>query len=149
MARLPKRSEAKLQLVPTTAGPEPMRVPVPSARLITIDEDHALWTSEPDETGTVNKYVKDAMVRLIPPSSMTAVAVQEVAKFLKSMGAAAVKVQPNHRRTTNPSTGDRSPVCVPTVRAVVTAMVEEAHCDGFERDELREAVEAALTSEGI
>ena len=151
--RKPKRSEAKLQLVPNT--PEPTRevdmerVPVASARLVTFDEHHELWTHEADETGATHRLVRGAIVRLIPPPEMTVLSVQQVVLFLKEAGAVAVKVQPNHKRRVNPTTGDRSPVTVPTVRKVVTAMTEEAHCDGFERDELRDAIEAALTAEGI
>lgn len=150
--RKPKRSEAKLRLVPNEPAPSAagiQRVPVASVRLITFDEHHELWTHEPDATGVTRGLVRGAIVRLIPPPEMTVAAVQQVVVFLKEIGAVAVKVQPNHKRRADPTTGDRSPVTVPTVRAVVALMTEEAHCDGFERDELRDAIEAALTAEGI
>jgi len=141
MARRPK-----LELVAATDAADAQRVEVPSARLVTIDETDPLWAS--GETAEMQVQVRGALVRLVPPSEMTIVAVGQVRDFLLKLGAVAVRIQPNRKRATNANTGDRSPV-VPTVRAVVGAMVDSAHCDDFGRDELRDAVETALCQEGI
>ena len=127
------------------AGPAVQRVGIDSARLVTFDEHDPIWNG-----AFCAVDVHGALVRLVPNPDCTVSMVQSIKAQLESVGALAVHVQPNGRRRANPDSGDRSPVApVPTVRQVVGQMVEEAHCEGFDRDELRDAVEQALCAEGL
>lgn len=116
------------------------RVPVESTRLIALDADAFKTLHLPD--------VRGALVWLIPTSEMTMADVLALKQKLLDAGAVGVNVRAAPRVKTIAARTQVEPV-VPTVRAVVAAMIEEAHCDGFERDELREMVERALCEEGI
>jgi hypothetical protein len=113
------------------------RVPVKSTRLVTLDAD----SFKHDD-------VRGALVWLVPTPEMTMADVLALKQRLLDAGAVGVNVRAAPRVKTIAARTQAEPV-VPTVRAVVAAMIKEAHCDGFERDELREMVERALCEEGI